>query len=90
MLTRYLLLVVHSFFTLSAAFFGGSRTVSHTHRLVSMSDNGAKPIPAVMKKLSGKILVSGIGSNNEDEFMLNLLNEQVQCSLTLNDYFKTG
>lgn len=34
-------------------------------------------VSAVMKQLGGKIVVSGIGSREEDEFLLNLLNEQV-------------
>jgi hypothetical protein len=83
MLARNLLLVLHSFISLSAAFLfsssvggGGLRTASRAGRILMMSET-AKPVPAVMKKLSGKIIVSGIGSKTEDEFMLNLLNEQV-------------
>ena len=34
-------------------------------------------VSTVMKQLGGKIVVSGIGSREEDEFLLNLLNEQV-------------
>jgi hypothetical protein len=32
---------------------------------------------SVMKNLGGKVIVTGIGSAEEDEFMLSLLNEQV-------------
>lgn len=37
-----------------------------------MVPRGGKPT------LSGKIVVTGIGKVDEDEFMLNLLNEQVR------------
>ena len=32
---------------------------------------------SVMKNLGGKVIVTGIGSAEEDEFMLSLLNQQV-------------
>ena len=34
-------------------------------------------VSTVMQQLGGKIVVSGIGSRDDDEFLLNLLNEQV-------------
>lgn len=36
---------------------------------------------------SGKIVVTGIGKVDEDEFMLNLLNEQVQYIPTLQHHY---
>ena len=35
-------------------------------------------VSTTMNQLGGKIVVSGIGEKGEDEFMLNLLNEQVK------------
>ena len=32
---------------------------------------------SVMKNLGGKVIVTGVGSAEEDEFMLSLLNQQV-------------
>jgi hypothetical protein len=32
---------------------------------------------AVLSGLGGKVVVTGIGKSDDDEFMLNLLNEQV-------------
>lgn len=39
---------------------------------------------------SGKIVVTGIGKVDEDEFMLNLLNEQVQYIPTLQHHYYYG
>jgi hypothetical protein len=38
------------------------------------------PIPMTFGASGGKVVVSGIGEVDEDEFFLNLLNEQVSLS----------
>ena len=61
-----------------------SSSVAKGKSSLTMDSDSSPPVVAdfvvssVMNQLGGKVIVSGIGEQGDDEFMLNLLNEQVR------------
>ena len=53
-------------------------TSSHSFKKLSRAVQASRELSMA---LGGRIVVSGIGSSENDEFMLNLLNEQVRATL---------